>query len=157
MRMFFLGFKHSNHYNTMCMVTMLGGDLYLHSWGLTCSNPIWSWNLKHTAWISEWSWPISWYFRWIHDTGWRFQSSSGVLVLFFVTFHPRSWLSKSLRLWRNQANHRHWDQWSQRVAVDANHLRRRYGNPGAVKKMATKNWSCAMRDEKCSMRMRQIM
>ena len=52
----------------------------------TCSNPIWSW-------ISEWSWPISWYFRWIHDTGWRFQSSSGVLVFFFVIFHPRSRLA----------------------------------------------------------------
>jgi hypothetical protein len=74
-------------------MTMLGGDLYLHSWGLTWSNPIWSWNLKHTAWISEWSWPISWYFRWIHDTGWRFQSSSAVLVLFFVIFHPRSRLA----------------------------------------------------------------
>ena len=101
------------------MMTMLGGDLYLHSWGLYMQQPnmvldfrvimanflIFSLNSRHRLTISVLLWCSSSFF------------------LLYSILDP-AWLSKSLRLWRNQANHRHWHQWSQRVAVDANHLRR---------------------------------
>ena len=58
----------------MCMMTMLGGDLYLHSWGLTCSIPP-GFQSDHGQFPDI--------FVEFTLQSWRFQSSSGVLVLFF--------------------------------------------------------------------------